>query len=315
MKLQNTGGEIIPVPPFDFSKSLHFLDTFTPEGGEQNISELSFTKTICLENRVFGFKLEGKGSIETPILSYNLFSRDKLDQGTKSLLEDRISFFLSLGDNLRKFYIIAQKDEVFSPIIKSLYGLHQVKFLTPFEAAAWAVLSQRISIKVAHTLKERLVRFFPNSIEIEGANYLAFPSPSQLRLLSVEKLNLILKNEKKSEYLMAVAEAFSQVNEEFLRKGHINEVKGWLMNIRGIGEWSAHLVLIRGLGRMEELPEKDEVFFGCARMFYGPETTKEELKKIADTYGDFKGYWAHYLRVYHLYLDEKQGPGKCYYVY
>ena len=45
--------------------------------------------------------------------------------------------------------------------------LHQVKFLTPFEAAGWAVLSQRISMKVAHNMKERLTHSVGDNIIIE----------------------------------------------------------------------------------------------------------------------------------------------------
>lgn len=69
------------------------------------------------------------------------------------------------------------------------------------------------------------------------------------------------------------------------------------MNIRGIGEWSAHLELIRGLGRMEELSEHDQTLFDCFKKFYGPETTEKQFKQIADGYGEFKGYWAYYLRT------------------
>jgi DNA-3-methyladenine glycosylase II len=298
MKLHSTHGELIPVPPFDFAKALQFLGAFTPAGGEQNISGLYLTKAIHLENQTFGFKLEGKGTFEEPVLSYTLFSKDKLKSQTKSELLDRISFFLSLEDDLKSFYATGEKDAVFAPIVKGFYGLHQVKFLTPFEAAAWSVSSQRISKKVAHVMKNRLVGLLGNNIKIDGADYLAFPSPNQVKDLDSEKLISVLKNERKAEYLMAVAEAFSQVNEEFLRKGNIDEVRNWLMDIRGIGVWSAHLILIRGLGRMEVLPENDEALFECAKEFYGQEVTKEELRKIGNKYREFKGYWAYYLRFF-----------------
>jgi DNA-3-methyladenine glycosylase II len=50
-------------------------------------------------------------------------------------------------------------------VVEGLCGLHQVKFLTPFEAAAWAILSQRISKKVAHIMKDRLVKLLGNNIK------------------------------------------------------------------------------------------------------------------------------------------------------
>ena len=71
-------------------------------------------------------------------------------------------------------------------------------------------------------------------------------SADQIQNLGLEKLTLILKNSRKSEYLFNVSESFAEVDEDFLRKAPIEEVKDWLLNIKGIGEWSAHLELIRG---------------------------------------------------------------------
>jgi DNA-3-methyladenine glycosylase II len=152
-------------------------------------------------------------------------------------------------------------------------------------------------MKVAHITKERLTEAIGDSIRVDGVDYFTFPSASQINNLGVENLKKILKNGRKSEYLMNVAESFEIVDENFLRKGPIEEVKDWLLEIKGIGEFSAHLELIRGFGRMEELSEHDRMLMGCAKKIYGPEITEEQLNKIADDYGDFKGYWAYYLRI------------------
>ncbi len=45
----------------------------------------------------------------------------------------------------------------------------------------------------------------------------------------------------------------------------LEEVKTWLLDIKGIGEWSAHLELIRGLGRMDELSGNDRMLIKCAQ--------------------------------------------------
>jgi DNA-3-methyladenine glycosylase II len=116
--------------------------------------------------------------------------------------------------------------------------------------------------------------------------------------LGAEKLQSIIKNKRKSEYLIAVADAFNEVNENFLIKAPIDEVKNWLLNIKGIGEYSAHLELVRALGRMEELSaHHDKMLMICAKKIYGPHINEENLDKIADSYGKFKGYWSYYLRT------------------
>ncbi len=297
MILHSLQGKLFPKTPFDFSKSLNFVGMFTPSEGERTFSGLSFTRAIYLGNQTLAFKLKDEGTVSEPVLSYTLYSYEEINEETESALLDRIRFFLSLDDDLKPFYELGSKDPEFAPVLDELYGLHQVKFLTPFEAAAWAVLSQRISMKVAHKMKNKLTDAVGDDIRIEGIDYKTFPSARQVKNLGVENLVSIIRNERKSEYLIAVAEAFDRVDESFLRHGNIEEVKEWLLNIKGIGEWSAHLELIRGLGRMEEISEHDQMLFSCFKKLYGSEATEEQLKRVTAGYGEFKGYWAYYLRT------------------
>ncbi len=297
MELHKIQGKLFPTPPFDFSKSLSFTRMFTPAKGEQTISDLSLTKAIYIEDQTIAFRLEDEGNIEKPVLSYTLYSENEIKNNVKSELLDRINFYLSLEDDLRPFYDIGREDPDFSIVLDDLYGLHQVKFLTPFEAAAWAVLSQRISMKAAHTMKNRITEATGDHIRIEGVDYWTFPDAHQLKTFGVEKLQSIIKNRRKSEYLTAVADAFEDADENFLRNGPIEEVKEWLTDIKGIGEWSAHLELIRGLGRMEEIPEHDMMLSSCFKKVYGSETTENQFKNISSSYGEFKGYWTYYLRT------------------
>jgi DNA-3-methyladenine glycosylase II len=295
MKVYSIQGKLFPEAPFDFSKSMNFMNMFAPTSGEQTINDLSFTKAVYLEDQTLAFKLENEGTVEKPVLSYTLFAHQAITENIKSELLDRITFFLSLEDDLKPFYEHGMKDDAFKPVLKNLYGLHQVKFLTPFETAGWAILGQRISMKVAHIMKERLTQAVGDKITIDGVDYWTFPSAKQIKNLGVENLREILKNQRKSEYLMNVSESFTTVDEEFLRKAPLDEVKNWLLNIKGIGEWSAHLELIRGLGRMEEESKTDKMLIECAKNFYGSDID-QNIDEISEGYGEFKGYWAYYIR-------------------
>ena len=225
------------------------------------------------------------------------FQIETIDENLESELLDRIKFFLSLDDDLKPFYNHGLKDDAFKLVIDKLYGLHQVKFLTPFEAAAWAVLSQRISMKVAHIMKDRLIQSVGDNINIDGIDYWTFPSADQILNLGVEDITSIIKNTRKSEYLVNVSEKFTNVQEDFLRNAPLEDVKTWLLDIKGIGEWSAHLELIRGLGRMEELSRNDQMLIKCAKKYYGSEISDSDLNEIQEGYENFRGYWSYYLRT------------------
>lgn len=298
MKLYNLQGKLNPVAPFNFSLSLNFISMFPSTQNEQTISNISLTKAVYLKNRTLAFKLINEGTTSKPILSYTIYSTEEINEEIKIEFIDRIKFYLSLDDNLKSFYAIGKKDPYFKSIINDLYGLHQVKFLTPFEAAAWAVLSQRINMKAAHSMKDKITEAFGDNIQVEGVDYWTFPSPNQIKKLDIDELQSLIKNKRKSEYLLAVASAFDEIDEKFLRQAPIDEVREWLLNIKGIGDWSAHLELIRGLGRMGELSEHtDRMLVTCARKFYGPNITEKEINKIGESYGDYRGYWEYYLRI------------------
>jgi len=98
-----------------------------------------------------------------------------------------------------------------------------------------------------------------------------------------------LKSIKKTKYLLGAAIAFSVVGPKFLRNAGYEEVRVLLLDIEGIGPWSASLVMVRGLGRMEELPTGDQALLISASWAYENAVDEAELRKLALRYGDWKG--------------------------
>ena len=289
-------GSLRPNPPFDFAKSLDFLGVFPPMREDQTISELLMTKAVRVGGRAIVFQLKPTGTIKMPGLKYTLFADHPFSRGLTEVVIDRISFFLSLSDDLDQFYRIAINDSNFAPVLQKLYGLHQVKFLTPFECACWAVLSQRNQLSAARKAKQVLLERFGTSLEVNGHVYRAFPEPGQLAEASMEELKALIKHERREEYLGHVIKAFNEVDERFLRTADYDKVEEWLKNIRGIGDFSSKLILLRGLGRMEKLALEKRLIAATGRV-YGKPMSVQRLHVIAEKYGRWKGYWAYYLRT------------------
>lgn len=220
-----------------------------------------------------------------------------IDDHTKKTAIDRITFFLSLDDNLLPFYETGQNDRKFKPVIEQLYGYHQVKFPTPFEGACWAILTQRNAMPIARRMKARLVESYGTSLEIDGITHHAFPEPTKLIEAKEDDLMKVIKNSRRTKYLVSAAEAFGNVDEDFLRTGNYEEVEAWLDSINGIGSWSASFVMLRGLGRMERLNLDDRWLNIAASKVYGKDLSPRDIREIADKYGQWQGYWAHYIRT------------------
>lgn len=289
-----------PVAPFDFSKSLEFLSDFSPMKNEQEVKSGTFTKAVQAKGKTIAFEVADAGTVENPKLQFTAYSESKFTDKIKELIADRISFFLSLQDDLKEFYKMAQEDACLQPAIKQFYGHKQVKFLTPFEIACWAVLAQRIPMILAHKMKENIVKKIGGQIKVKGVEYHSFPEPLNLVASSSRLLELV-PNKRKAEYLSSVTEAFNTVDQQWLRTGPYDEVHDWLTDIKGIGDWSANFVMIRGLGRMEELSNVEpQLASDVAKIYTGKDEqmNTEEICKIAKKYGKWKGYWAYYLRIY-----------------
>lgn len=270
-----------------------------PTKHEQTISSNTLTKAISINGQTIVFQLVSIGTTEKPRLEYTFFSDQPIIEDTEKAVVERVTFFLSLKDDLQSFYRIGREDADFAPIIEHLYGYHQVKFLTPFENACWAVLTQRNPMKIAQKTKQVLIEKYGNHLEVNENVYWAFPEPIQIAVADDGEILKVIRNDRRAEYLIATARAFSEVDDEFLKSAPDEELEAWLLSIKGIGEWSATFIMVRGLGRMEYIPLTETRLFEAASKVYvyGEELSREDLKRFAERYGPWQGYWAHYLRV------------------
>jgi DNA-3-methyladenine glycosylase II len=297
--MHSVQGILTPTAPFDFDKSLEFLGQFRPAMGQQVIHDKVLTKAASLDGQVFVYRVYSTGTLNQPQLAYTVFSDDAISDTFHDSVRQNLSFFLSLEDDLLPFYEIGESDPHFAPVIRELYGYHQVKFsMSAFENACWAILSQRNLMNVSRRMKENLTERFGGAFEVDGVVYRAFPEAFQLAVVDSDEINTVVGNLWKSQGLSSVARAFDGVDEGWLRTAPYDEVEKWLLSIKGIGAWSASFILLRGLGRMDRPPVGEKWSVQAVRRWYGNDTLEEkDVAQLANSYGQYAGYWAHYLRA------------------
>lgn len=295
--IHTASGQITPTAPFSFEHSLRFVGGFAPTMGEQAVTSGMLTKAVMVHKQPVVFQVRQLDTSSEPTLEYTIYAEGPLGKELEEAALSRLRFYLSLDDDLRTFYSLAEDDAPFSRVVDALYGFHQVKFLTPFENACWAVLTQRMAIPVARSMKQRLVERFGGSIEVDGVRYSAFPEAEQLNQAGEDELAALIGNNQKASYLAAVACAFAGIDEAWLRTGDYGQVAAWMRDIRGIGEWSAHFVLIRGLGRTEGAPVVEKHLLAAVSQVYDVPATDKAVAQLALRYGAWQGYWMLYLRT------------------
>ena len=281
--------------PFAWEHSLRFICGFPATRDEQAVEGSVLVKAWRLPTQTVVARIRPAPD-DRPALEVELASPREVTDEVRAVAADRIGFYLSVDDDLADFHRAARADRAFAPIAAKAFGYHQVKFGSPVENLVWAILAQRNPMPVAREVKSRLMTRLNDPVRAFGSTYLPFPSLEQLATLSRAELTELTRNERKAGYLHGTVQRLTEIDEDTLRHGDVDEVQQLLLSLPGIGPWSATFVMIRGLGRMELLPADGEITKAAERV-YGPGVTPQRLAELAAPYAPVPGYWAHYLRA------------------
>ena len=292
--MHSKSGTLDAVQPFDFQRSLSFLQGFGPMGGEQSVGAGQVTKAIMVEGQTVVFRVE-RGEEDGSKLGYELFSDSPLTDSVADSLVRRISFFLSLDDDVRPFYEIAKEhDPRFYPLVERSWGLHQVKFLTLLEISCWALINQRMQRLIALRIKRSLTEKFGGSLELDGVVHWAFPDRSRLEAATATQLLETTRNQRVTQRLVSLISSLDEIDEGFLRTAPYEKANERLQKVKGIGDWSSQFILFRGLGRMGKLqPINVRPLGEVIESVYGP--GGKALDEVNRIYGEWAGYWSLYL--------------------
>jgi DNA-3-methyladenine glycosylase II len=163
---------------------------------------------------------------------------------------------LGLRLDLGKFYRLTTGDAKLHELARRFRGLKPPRFLTVFEALVNAITCQQLSLTVGITLLNRLTERYGLGSESDGR---AFPRPEELAEAEVRSLRALRYSRSKGQ---AIIEAARAMREGTLDPGSFTtmddvEIMNRLMELRGVGRWTAEYTLLRGLGRVHQFPSDD----------------------------------------------------------
>ncbi len=208
--------------------------------------------------------------------------------------------WFDLDTNLQPFYELAKTDALLKRAVDSFYGLRNVGIPDLFEAISWGIIGQQINMTFAYTLKRRLVESFGRQVTCEGEVYWLFPEPERIAALRVEDLHALKMTGKKSEYLIDVAKLIVEgkmSKEQLLAAGSGKAAEKQLVQIRGIGPWTANYVLMRCLRIPSAFPIDDVGLHNAIRHLLETKEkpTKEELIRLSAGWTNWESYATFYL--------------------
>ncbi len=288
--------ELHAAGPYSFAASTRFLEGFAPaayEGSESGHLHMVFVADggeaavgVCVRS-------EGETIVG-----------EIFGEGDAELVRRQVERILSLDVDGSGFPEVGERDAVVGRLQERYPGLRPVCFYSPYEAAAWAIIGNRIRIVQAARIKARMARELGDVVEIHGQTEYAFPGP--LRLAELEEFSGL--SGRKVEYLRGLGRAAmdGKLDAVQLRSMSADEALSELKELAGIGPFSAELILLRGAGEPDLLPENEPRLGRAVAMAYGLDEPPnlEQLRAFAEIWRPYRTWVSLHLRAM---LEEETG--------
>jgi len=285
--------------PFNFDLTAQIFSN-----GDNQIrtyAKSKFYEVLRINGNLVLVNLTSEGTTEEPRVKVELKSNVAMTPQIKKEAEIAIKFVFNLDFDLCSFYYDV-KDSTMREIAQQLYGLKNPTTPTVFEALVDSIIEQQISIRVAHTIEERLVRKFGETLDINGETYHAYPTAQNLACVNIEEIRSCGLTQRKAEYIYEAAQLIvnNKLDLESLKnQGDSQQIISELDAIRGIGVWIAELTMLRGMRKLDALPADDLGIRRVISTYYcgGRQINSAEAREIAKSWGKWKGLAAFYLIV------------------
>jgi DNA-3-methyladenine glycosylase II len=145
------------------------------------------------------------------------------------------------------------------PLAERMLGVRPPRYPTLWEACVNAVVFQQVSLYAASAIMRRLVIALGQSVRSGGISLHTFPTVESFLAAGDELLRAAGLSAGKMATLRRVASeiAAGTLDETMLEARDSRDAAALLCGIKGVGPWTASVILLRGLGRLDVFPMRD----------------------------------------------------------
>ncbi|HET6778263.1 MAG TPA: hypothetical protein VFH26_05205 [Gemmatimonadales bacterium] len=227
------------------------------------------------------------------------------NRGEHSRLIAQVRRMLGVDADLTRFYQSASLVQWLHPLVRRMRGVRPPRYPTVWEACVNAIVFQQISLHAASAIMNRYIRGLSAPVEHDGVRLYHFPGAEQFLSVPESLLRSAGLSTGKQETLRRVAHALTAgvLNESQLEALPSPDAAVLLQGIKGIGPWTAAVILLRGLGRLDVFPENDTGVARSLRLVGAP-SAASDVASLLDTLGADRG-----MLYYHLLLARLETRG------
>ena len=190
---------------------------------------------------------------------------------------------------------VGERDPRVGRLMDALPGLRPVCFTSPYETAAWAIISQRIRKDQAAVINERLIAEHGHPLAVAGEVFNAFPSPE--KLLEVESISGLPG--WKVDRLHGVARAALAGLLDVDRLRELGEAApASVLSIPGIGPFWSQGIWLRGCGVVDVFPE-EPISIAALGLLHGlgEQPVAADVERLTEAFRPYRMWVCFLLRV------------------
>jgi DNA-3-methyladenine glycosylase II len=184
------------------------------------------------------------------------------------------------------------------PLAMRMRGVKPPRYPTLWEACVNAIVFQQVSLVAASAILRRMIMALGPPIERDDITLRAFPSLESFQGARDEVLRSAGLSANKLGALRRVADTLlsSGLDEASLAERSSSDAAALLGRIKGIGPWTATVILLRGLGRLDVFPMND-TSVAANLAFVAPAAAPVDVARVLAALGPQRG-----MLYYHLLL-------------
>lgn len=191
------------------------------------------------------------------------------------------------------------------PLAARMLGVKPPRYASLWETFVNVVAFQQLSLPAATAIVRRLILAFGRSIESDGRSLVAFPSAQTVLAAEDGALRATGLSANKVATLRQAGEALASggLSEARLEQLSSAEAATRLQQIKGIGPWTAAVILLRGLGRLDVFPLDDTSVARNLALVAG--STRLDVTEVLEALRPQQG-----MLYYHLLLARLEARGE-----
>ena len=208
-----------------------------------------------------------------------------------------IARILGLHSDAAEFECEFRDDPLLGALISRQRGLRIPLTPEPWEALAWAIMGQQVSVKMAVTLRRHLITA---AGEPHASGLRAHPSPEAVAKLDVADLRALKFSGSKADYLIGAARAVTggELPLDRMHEMPVEEAANLARTVRGIGPWTVQYFFLRGLGLPDCLPAGDAGLAQGLERICGERPTESKIREMMARFAPWRS-----LATYHVWAS------------